>query len=283
MFLVAVIAGATVSYTSGLSTKEFFLGEAGDIFVITGQGSTPVTSLVPEYLIHNLELVPGVIATSPEVLAIGYINNRQDQLAIIRGVDPDIFLAIESPRIIDGVWFSSISGGGHSGALVGKSLASLLHLSPGDEIIISSTLTDVSLVTVITGIIETGTPIDDEIILPRAPVKMLSNAGPDSTTLIRVVFNSSITNRIEMAHLVNSQFDVPIKITIPGAGPSDPFADSILVKVFSYTGELITSKITGVNTSESFSLPFGLYYFEVLSTVSLSSLMAALMNPFSCI
>jgi ABC-type lipoprotein release transport system permease subunit len=264
IFLVAVIAGASVSYISSLNEKEFFLGEAENVLVITGLGSsTPVTSQVPEYLVTNLELIPGVVVCSPEVLTVGIINNRQDKIAVIRGVEPTIFASIDEPLIVEGVWFTGSPDAEQTGVMVGIKLADFLDIIVGDELVISSTMRDSPLLVKVSGIIETGTPIDEELILPRQQTKILAGLNPSTTTLIRVVFDNTQTDKYQVRQLVNAQFEVPVKITTLDGSLDDYFSGSILIKVFSYTNELVTTQEIDLDDLVSFSLPFGLYFFEV--------------------
>ncbi|MFW9990526.1 MAG: ABC transporter permease [Candidatus Odinarchaeota archaeon] len=282
IFLVATIAGAGVSYISSLTEKDFFLGESDNTLVITSLGSTtPLTSQVPEYLIKNLEMVPGVLACSPEVLSAGILPDKQGKIVIIRGINPSTFAAVDQRHIIVGEWFSDYSVDGQSGVLVGKKLAEFLDIATGDELVIGSTIKDATLVVKVSGIIETGTPIDEELVLPLMGAKIIGGLDPGMTTLIRVLFDASRTDKQRIRQVVNTQFEVPVKIaSLDGKAIGDFFKGDFIIRVLSYTDDLVTVQQIKYNEIASFSLPFGFYFFEVISNPPSFSLVSQKIPKF---
>ncbi|MFW9990525.1 MAG: ABC transporter permease [Candidatus Odinarchaeota archaeon] len=265
VFLIAVISGAATSYVGGLAEKEFFLGESDNVLVIADRtASTPVTGIVPEYIVKNLELLPGVVTCSSEILTIGIVNSRQNKVAIIRGVDPDIFRAIDNPRVIEGKWLSTSSDGETTGLVAGKKIFDFLNLQLGDELVVSSTVEETTLLFKICGVIETNTPLDEELIIPLYPAKILAGRQQYETTLIRVLYDDTIISKSAILRIVNSEFDVPVSLAFMNGTEFTGYTGTMLIKARAYTGKPVSEAVFETGKPAYFTLPFGLYHFDVI-------------------
>ena len=158
-----------------------YLGQGDNIIAIySAVGSTPFTGLIPSYLAERINTLKGVLACSPEILAPCVIKG---EAVFARGAILEELTKLNPLTVVKGNLSTPTD---FDSAIAGKSLTEKLDLKTGDQILIQGTLTERYLELHITGVYESRTPMDDEIIVPLYAGQCLRAVDYGQVTLIRV-------------------------------------------------------------------------------------------------
>ena len=147
---------------------------AGDVYVVT-QGSEALS--VNDSLLENLTTRAWAVRLSAEVISLGTL---QDEPIVIRGAEPDPFLAIER-----GMWVTSSNASGRW-ASAGEGLANRLGLGVGTFVTLLGSSLPRLVFAPITGIYRTSTLANDELLVDLRTARELTGVGPMSYHSIRV-------------------------------------------------------------------------------------------------
>ncbi|MFX0211285.1 MAG: ABC transporter permease, partial [Candidatus Hodarchaeota archaeon] len=265
VMFVSTTSGAIAAFIMGVSEEEFFIDEVDNILIVTEPGSTtPLTSRVPDYVQADIQKVNGVFAISRETMCVSIAQNLDDRSIIVRGVTPN-FLQITRTKLIEGSWFNpefDQSANIHvsNGAMVGFILAEGLGLECGDKLQLASTVTDVVMELVITGIIQSDSPIDEELLVTLSVGKILAKKEDTFVSFIRVLVNEEIITKEKLSELLNEVFSVKIMLST-----QDPKLAGTLVgtPIIAYTpnGAYVETKTIQDDNVTEFELKFGSYEF----------------------
>jgi ABC-type lipoprotein release transport system permease subunit len=166
LILILLVTSAAFVATSSIflsvdRTASAMLGESRGIVVVTqGDSRTPLTGALPLSLAGEIGSVPGVETVSPEILAPSTISGEP---VMVRGVDPQQFLELQHPQLVAG---GTITLNETSEVMVGETLAKQMRLVPGSEVSVVGGIRSTVAQLTVSGIISTGTPLDDEVIAP---------------------------------------------------------------------------------------------------------------------
>ncbi|MHA2275502.1 MAG: hypothetical protein ACXAC2_07035 [Candidatus Kariarchaeaceae archaeon] len=147
-----------------------------------------------------------------------------------------------------------------SGAVIGRSLAEDHNLNIGSKLTLVSTLTSMTLIITIEGIITTETPIDSELLLPLTTVQALRGINNDFVSFIRVKVDSNIITKTQLNKIVSSEYEVSILVR-SHEQPLNDNLDEVSISVYSSTGDILESKNLNSDGRITFSLAFGTYRF----------------------
>ncbi len=264
ILFVSATSGAIGAFMLGVAEKEFFIGEAENILIVSQPGTTtPLTGKVPEYLKNDIQKVSGVMETSPETICFSIAQNVKVKAVIVRGITPN-FTKLTPINLIDGSWFDPIFGETNevhtNGAVIGSILAEEMKVSSGDTIQFASTLVDAVIELVITGIGYSGTPSDDGLLVPLSIGKILAGCSVSQVSFIRVMVDNDIISKEELSELLSSEFEVPIFLS-----SQDPDLISKIneIPIVAYTpsGTYVETLTMGNDSKAVFRLKFGTYEF----------------------
>ncbi len=176
-----------LSFLGFYKSFNAYLGEESDIVAVYGsQSRTPFTGSIPAYLSESLSQVKGVLVNSPETITPCIVNN---QSVFVRGVLPEMFFQLNPAQIIDG---AALTPTDFDSALIGKNLAGRLDLRVGDEFLVFSSLADKYLQLKVGGVFQSGSSMDDEILVLLNVGQWLRFADYNHVTLIRVKTNPDV-------------------------------------------------------------------------------------------
>ncbi|NHJ25056.1 MAG: ABC transporter permease, partial [Candidatus Lokiarchaeota archaeon] len=264
IIFVSMTSGAIGSFILGVNEEEFFIGGAEDILIITEPGlTTPITGQVPEALKFDIEKIDGVKVISPEALAFTVAQNLNDRSILIRGISPE-FSKLSPIRVTDGSWFSSDFGGSKeevvNGAMIGYLLAKEVGIECGDKLQLASTLTDIMLEIVITGIISSDSPSDEEILVNLEIGKSFIGKGISYVSFLRVLIDVEKITKNELFGIINANYTLTMKLI---ADDPDFFERRPYVPVIVYTsyGAYVARKYANNDNVVDFNLKFGSYEF----------------------
>lgn len=269
ILFVSATSGAIGAFMLGVADEEFFIGEAENILIVSQpESTTPLTGKVPEYLQNDIQKVSGVMGTSPETLCFSIAQNLKTKAVIVRGITPN-FTKLTPINLIDGSWFDPIFGETNEvhtdGAVIGSILAEEMEVSCGDTIQFASTLVDAVIEVVITGIVYSGTPSDEGLLVPLSIGKILAGCSVSQVSFIRVMVDNDIISKEELSELLSSEFEVPIFLS-----SQDPDLISKIneIPIIAYTpsGTHVETQTMRNNSKVVFRLKFGTY--EFISTPS---------------
>ena len=191
VFLALIAISAAISFTAstfiGIYETAVSLMGGGDedVLVIYGASAkTPQTSVISLSLYDDLRVLEGVEAVGPEVVAAAMV---EDRVLIVRGVDPELIHEISDIRLIEGSGLSDCP----FSALAGRRLAKLLNLRVGDFITLRSAYSSQFLEVKIEGVYESGSYLDDELLVPVYSAQWLRGLPKDAVSLIRVKIDPS--------------------------------------------------------------------------------------------
>ncbi|MFX0150259.1 MAG: ABC transporter permease [Candidatus Hodarchaeota archaeon] len=272
LFLVSIIfvsatSGAIGAFMLGVNNEEFFIGEADNIVIITAPGiTTPFTGRVPEYLQNDIQKISGVLAISPETIALTVSQNLNDKSIVVRGITGS-FTQLNPTEIIKGSWFDPSYGQANetqiNGAVIGHILADDLGLSSGDKIQLACTLTDAVVEVAITGIIKSNSPCDEEILVSLAVGKTIAGKESSYVSILRVLIDDEIISKQALYEILNREYSVPVLLR-----SRDPeLAANIIgtpITVYTPYGDLVETQTIGNDNKTEFQLPFGTY--EIVAT-----------------
>ncbi|MBC7090725.1 MAG: ABC transporter permease [Nitrososphaeria archaeon] len=171
------------------SSFSSMLDVGGNVLTVYGRGSsTPFTGLVPAQISNILSNVSGVLASSPEVLAPCVLDGKP---VFLRAVIPEYFLKIQPVKVVEGEMFEFSQ---LDSACVGFRLAKLMGLRVGERILVQSILVDRYVELHVVGVIESNSPLDDEILAPLYVGQWLRGSDYAHATLVRLKVDRSRLN-----------------------------------------------------------------------------------------
>lgn len=185
LLLTLITVSAVVYFTSASfngiyrTAVELMSSGEGVLLIYGADAKTPQTSIIPLSLYDRVTSVDGVETASPEVVAVAL---ARDHAVIVRGVDPSSFQRICDLKIIQGVFDLNNSWS----AIIGLNLAKLIEVSVGDRVLLRSAFTDSFLEVEIVGVFESGSSLDDELIVPIYTAQWLRGLSKNAISLLRV-------------------------------------------------------------------------------------------------
>ncbi len=259
-------SGAIGAFMFGVSEEEFFIGGADNILIVAEPGTTtPLTSKVPDYLQVDIQRIKGVVAVSPETICISIAQDLDDSPLIVRGITPN-FSLLTNTSLIEGSWFDPNYGDATNihvnGAMVGYLLAEEHSLSCGDILQLASTRTNVLMEVVITGIIRSDSPTDEELLVSLSTGRTLLKIREESNfvSFLRVLVDEKIITKEKLSEFLNDEFTVPFLLS-----SKDPEIASTLVgtPIVAYTphGTHVATQLFQEGNRTEFQLKFGTYEF----------------------
>ena len=274
IIFISMTSGAIGAFMLGLSEEEFFIGEADNILIVTEPGiTTPFTGKVPESLQNDIKKIKGVVAISPETLGLSVAQNLGKKPIVVRGITSN-FSNLTPIEVTKGSWFDPRFGQSDStqvnGAMVGHFLATDLDLSTGDHLQLASTLTDMVIEVVITGIIRSNSPIDEELIVSLSLGKIMRGKGEVFVSFLRVLINEEILTKETLSDFINQEFTVPIQLITQDPELTDSLVGTTIVASTSYGSYLRSQTVEEGNRTE-FQLRFGTYEFVATTSSGLRS------------
>lgn len=181
LILVAMINSFAISTFIGLyHTSSSLLGKGEDTMVIYGeQARTPMTSTVPITL-YNLLNVNGVEVISPEVIAPISLSGRA---TIARGIDPEAFFEMQDLHILSG---EKIHANDTLSAMLGSKVSQRLRIHVGEKVLVLAGLVEQPIELTVKGVFESGTSLDDEVLVSLWAGQWLRGLSPQYVSLMRV-------------------------------------------------------------------------------------------------
>ncbi len=173
LLLCAALLGATWPTLAALPTLPGRI-LSGDVYAIT-QGSGPPS--VNTSLVENMTAQAWTGRVSPEILAPGTIGSEP---VLVRGADPLAFVDMEG-----GTWVQKPPVSDRW-AVAGEALASRLELNPGGFVTLVGSATPRIAFVQITGIYQTDTTANDELVVDFPTARALTGLGPTAYHSIRV-------------------------------------------------------------------------------------------------
>lgn len=269
ILFVSITSGSIGAFMVGVSEEQFFVREADNILIVTGPGATtPFTGSVPESLKDDILKIKGVLEISLETLGLSVAQNLNEKSVVIRGITP-IFNRLTITKLLEGSWFNPIYDQVNdsqtkktqvNGVMVGYLLAEDLGLSTGDKIQLVSTLTDMVVDVVVTGIIRTNGPCDEELLISLSLGKVMTGKQSSFVSFIRVLIDEDIISKETLSIILDNQYTVPIMLST-----QDPKLVNTLVgtPIVAYTpyGAHIETQLIGEGNRTEFKLRFGTYEF----------------------
>lgn len=261
---MSATSGAIGAFILGVVNEEFLIGEADDVLIVTQPGATtPLTGNVPEYLQNDIQKVRGVIAISPETLCFSVAQDLNEKSILVRGITIN-FAQLTNITVLSGSWFDPTFGPAEktdaNGAMVGYLLAEGLGISLGDKLQLVSTLTDMILEIVITGIVNTNSPSDEEVLIPLSLGKLITNKESSLVSYFRVLIDKKIITKERLSELINQEFTVPILLRSNNPEQSNN-QEEIPVVVYTPLGTHVETQKIRVENPTEFKLQFGTYEF----------------------
>ncbi len=291
--LMTTILSASISFLSGISEQELYLGREENVVILAQPGATtPVTGSVPIAFEEVLKSIPGVEAVSPETLGIGILSTTKESITY-RGIT-ESFFAVQSTKVtliksfggdvgIIGEneleandFFNLFSEGSIRGVIVGKKLVEegIIKLNVdrlmksanwSKSLSISATITDARFDLEIVGIFETNTKLDEEILIPLPLAQSLSGLPEERVTLHRIRINPNIVNPKTMERLISSPVNLKLHLNFTNAQKFDLTSLPLNLLVRTPDGALVEEQT--ITSQESplvqLSLYIGIYELEL--------------------
>ena len=264
IIFVSVTSGSIGAFMLGIGAEEFFLGESDNIVVVTQPGiTTPFTGQVPLSLQSDIQRIPGVLAISPETLGLSVAQNLNDKSIVIRGVNVN-YTSLVSSNLIEGSWFNPQLGSPNStvvnGAVAGYILAENLGLSTGDKLLLASTLTDVVVEIIITGIIRTDSPSDEELIVSLSIGQTMTGKVTGYVSFLRVLIDTDVITKDQLSNFLTFEFLVPISLKTDDPDLL-PIIQETPIIAYTPTGQHVKTQYIEEGNTTFFYLRFGTYEF----------------------
>ena len=183
---ILLITSAAFDVTSSIllsvnDTASGILGESSDTIVVTqGSSRAPFLGTLPLALAGDLGSVSGIKTISPEVFAPSTLSNRP---VMVRGVDPERFMQIQSPVILEG---SPIAPNDTTLAMVGVTLSRQLGIHPGSLITLVGGVQATIAQLTVKGVFSTGTTLDNEVVAPIWVGDWLRGVSYGTVTILRI-------------------------------------------------------------------------------------------------
>lgn len=179
--LSLVIFSSTISVLMGIGeAPRSFLGNE-DVFVISNRGTNSIINSRMDISLADRLLDLGIAeVASSEIFSFAEIEGNA---VVVRGVDFSDFIIVEEAQLLCG---AVPAASDLDGALLGHRLAQRLDADIGDRIPLVGSF-DPSIAEVeITGVIESGSGVDDEMIVSLPVAQTLSGLPETQTSIIRV-------------------------------------------------------------------------------------------------
>ncbi len=184
--LFSVTAYSFLGFYNGFSG---YLGEGNNIIAIYSQTSrTPFTGQVPIAIADNLTSMKGVVSISTETVTPCLINGKS---IFVRGIVPQELSKLNQLIILEG---DNLSLTETDSAIIGANVAHQLDLRPGDRILVLGVQTERFVDVQIKGVYQSGSSLDDELLVPLYVGQWLHGLSYDLVTLIRAQINPSETS-----------------------------------------------------------------------------------------
>jgi len=183
--LSLIIFSATISVLLGIGAAPNSLIGNSDAYVITSKGSESLLNSRLEMKLSDQLLANGFVDNvSPEIFAFADIEGRA---VLIRGVEFAPFIKLEGATLIAGGSMPDEPSEG----LMGSRLAERLNAKIGDRYpLVGSFAPSIAEVT-ITGIIESSTSVEDEMMVSLPLARCLSGIPDGYVSIMRVTGNVS--------------------------------------------------------------------------------------------
>lgn len=180
--LSLIIFSSSVSVLMGIGeAPRSFLGNE-DVFVISSRGTNSVINSRIDISLADRLLDVGIAeVASSEIFSFAEIG---ESAVVIRGVDFDDFVVVEGAQLVSG---TVPAPGDPDGALLGRRLAQRLDLEMGDRIPLVGSFNPSIAEVEIAGMIESGSGVDDELIVSLPVAQTLSGLPDSQVSIIRVM------------------------------------------------------------------------------------------------
>ncbi len=180
--IIAVLVLLTVGLEFSLIGSLFFaaLGSVSpgkaDLVILAVQDPNPLRSSLPQDLARVLARLPGVREVSPEILLFTNVGGRD---IVIRGMEPGHLVTGDGARVQGGPE-------GRNWILAGVGAVDRLSLRIGENLVIPSSFSPEVWVGRITGVFETGTKLDNELVVPLEAARSMAALPEGRVTLFRL-------------------------------------------------------------------------------------------------
>ena len=186
LVLILLLTSAAFAVTSSIllsvdSTASGILGESRNTIVIAQANSrAPFLGTLPIGLAGALGSVSGVRVVSPEVFAPSTLSN---QPIMVRGVDPELFMALQNPTILEG---RPLAANDTAEAMVGETLAKQMNLHPGSQIVVVGGVRATIAQLTVKAVFSTGSSLDNEVIAPLWVGEWLRGVSYGIVSILRI-------------------------------------------------------------------------------------------------
>ncbi|MBU1158923.1 MAG: FtsX-like permease family protein [Candidatus Thermoplasmatota archaeon] len=182
--LSVMVFTATISVLIGLSSAPSAFA-ANEGFVVTSSDAPTIfSSRVEMDLVTILDSLDNITGVSPEVFAF---SEWDSDTFVVRGVDFERISSV-GPAIDDQV-LSGLSDGSVPDALIGDRLLSRMGFDlPATIVLVGSYNSKMDLVR-ISDSFSSGSPLDDELLVPLSVARYLSDTPEDMASIIRLSTN----------------------------------------------------------------------------------------------
>ncbi len=240
--LMTSILSASISFMSGINSQELYLGRVENVVILAQpDATTPVTGSVPLSFSEVLESFPGVVAVSPETIGIAVSSIAKESITY-RGITAAFFKIqrtnlilsakyggdigiVDESQLESNDFFTLFSSGMIRGAIIGKKLVTdgiidldrndlLATSNSGKSVTLSGTITDVRFDLTIVGIFETGTKLDEEILVSLPLAQSLSGHSLERVTLHRIKVDPTVMTAERMKKIISTPYSVNLYLNI---------------------------------------------------------------------
>jgi ABC-type lipoprotein release transport system permease subunit len=253
ILLNSIIFSAAFTFLfSFQSFSRGYLGENEDqVIVFNPLANTVFTGTVPGYLADELTKLPGVSATSSEVLAPVITHNGKH--LILRGVE-DQFFMLQDVSLVEG----RIGKLSLNECILGYRASRRIGVDVGDSLIVRSVLRSVVKEFTVTGVFRSDLPLDDEIIASINIGRVLAGLSFNRVNLIRASIIESSIDSDELNAVISTH---ELSVQTVNLGNREDW--SILVELREPTNWVIERREVDVPGKTVFSLPYGEYVIGV--------------------
>ncbi|UCE73898.1 MAG: ABC transporter permease [Methanomassiliicoccales archaeon] len=210
MILCIMLFSASVPILMGVKSSPDSMFQGEDILTLTqANTNTPISAS----LAQKLNEQDFVVVASPEIHAFSYTINRRNkdyEPVIVRGVEPAIFLQIESARLLKGGYDGNFM-------LVGEGLSRRLGVQVGHNVTITGSTVPAILESTTTGIFSSSTSANDHILIPLDSARKFMGLSKDDVISIRVKTDNEqmlidfLTDQ-EYSVVVSTKSGIPISV-----------------------------------------------------------------------
>ncbi len=180
--LSIMIFTTTASVLSGLYSSPAAFAADGRFAIASSTAPTIFSSQVDASMVGPLSALPQITGASPEVFAFSSYNGVS---FVIRGVDLDR-LNSTGPAFHRFDLTGAASVKADSSAIVGSNLKARLGIKLPYVLPLQGSYSDKMDVVKVVGSFQTGTSMDDELLVSLDVARFLTGMGPDKVSIIRV-------------------------------------------------------------------------------------------------